>query len=303
MDFKQSKHTPILKNMITQVLMDPFFKVSQSNYLLDCTLGGGGHTAALIECLPFPHKIIGIDQDKNAIQQAHLRFFKEIQAGRLILIHGRISELEKLCDEKPVLGILADLGFSSDQIEDPSRGFSFRLDGPVDMRFDTTRGMSAFELLKIISEKDLEKILRQYGEERYARRIAARLNLLKKKKQLPSHTQALAQAISQAVPSHARYQRIHPATRSFQALRMKVNQELEELDVLLNRLVPKLQSQGRVAILDFHSLEDRMIKHYFKSAPFLKALFKKPIRPSVQELKENPRARSAKLRVAEKIET
>jgi 16S rRNA (cytosine1402-N4)-methyltransferase len=187
-------------------------------------------------------------------------------------------------------------------MDDPSRGLSFQAEGPLDMRMDPERGISCREYLFRVSEAELEQVLREFGEERFARRIASAIMQSRREKRLPSTTKELAELVVRAIPPAARHGRIHAATRTFQALRIVVNEELNELDCLLNRVILKLKTGGRVAILSFHSLEDRKVKHAFrgKDVPF-EPLTKKPIEADEVEVRMNPRSRSAKLRVATRI--
>jgi 16S rRNA (cytosine1402-N4)-methyltransferase len=245
------------------------------------------------------HKIMAFDQDPSAIAGARARFAREIQDGRLLLRHARFGEARSHFGDRPVLGLMADLGFSSDQIEDPERGLSFQADGPLDMRLDPTRGLSARDYLQRVNERDLEQVLREYGEERFAGRIARVIVESRKNGILPKTSRELAQLIRGAVPPAMRFGRIHPATRSFQAIRIRVNEELEELDSLLNDVILGVRPGGRVAILSFHSLEDRKVKTAFKAEPWT-ALTKKPIEAEEAEVQGNPRSRSAKLRIAER---
>jgi 16S rRNA (cytosine1402-N4)-methyltransferase len=216
-----------------------------------------------------------------------------------------MSELEGLLEGKVVLGLMADLGFSSDQIDDPERGLSFLHEGPLDMRLDPSRGVTAREFLAQSNERDIEEVLREYGEERFSKRIASAIFLAKRESRLPETTKELAELVSRAVPPPARHGKIHAATRTFQGLRIQVNEELKELEYLLTRVILKIQPGGRAAILSFHSLEDRQVKHAFKPQgvaehPF-QPVTKKPIEADEDELRANPRARSAKLRIAERI--
>jgi 16S rRNA (cytosine1402-N4)-methyltransferase len=206
-----------------------------------------------------------------------------------------------LCDlDLPILGMMADLGFSSDQLEDADRGLSFQWDGPLDMRLDPTRGESARSFLQKVTIKELETILSELGEERYSKTVAAAIIQSRRDRQLPDTTRGLAELITRSVPPPARHLRIHPATRTFQALRIHVNEELKELDRLLEHVIVLLQTGGRVAILSFHSLEDRKVKIAFKGDAF-EALTKKPVEADEEEISRNPRSRSAKLRIAQKV--
>ncbi len=306
-------HVPILVRPILETLLEAFREHSAQStgcltepvWLVDCTLGGGGHTAAFLDAfekdpLLRETKVVAFDQDKTAIESARMRFATEITAGRLEIIQSRFSDAEPFLRNRLVLGLMADLGFSSDQLEDPSRGLSFLADGPLDMRLDPSQGTSCRDYLADISETELERVLREYGEERFSRRIAARVIEYRNREGAPATTQVLRTLVVQAIPPAMRHGRIHAATRTFQALRIAVNRELEELDCLLDHVILSLRPRGRVAILSFHSLEDRRVKHAFRSTDF-RALTKKPIIADDEEIAKNPRARSAKLRVAERI--
>ena len=195
-------------------------------------------------------------------------------------------------------GIIADLGVSSPQFDNPERGFSFRHTADLDMRMDQNQSVTAAEIINKWEERQLADIFYQYGEERLSRRIARRIV-----EQRPFQTTTeLAEAIASCVPPKYRYGRIHPATRVFQALRIVVNQEISALETFLNKAPHWLKLGGRIGIISFHSLEDRLVKHSLRDSPFLKVLTKKPITPQEQELQENPRSRSAKLRLAERID-
>jgi 16S rRNA (cytosine1402-N4)-methyltransferase len=309
-------HVPILLQPIVESLTEPFRALALNSgkdvsphWIVDCTLGGGGHTAALLEALATDpelsrHKVLALDQDPAAVEAGRARFAEAISEGRLVVQHCRFGEARDHLVGKPILGLMADLGFSSDQIEDSNRGLSFQADGALDMRLDPTRGVSAREYLQRVNERELEQVLRDFGEERFAGRIARVIVESRRNGTLPRTSVELAQLIRSSVPPAMRHGRgrhsIHPATRSFQAIRIVVNQELEELDSLLNDVILEVRSGGRVAILSFHSLEDRRVKLAFKREGW-KALTKKPMEADEGELKTNPRSRSAKLRIAEKI--
>jgi len=245
--------------------------------------------------------VVAFDQDEGAIERGHERFKAEIAEGRLELVHSRFAEADGWLKDRQVAGLMADLGFSSDQIEDADRGLSFLREGPLDMRLDPSRGRSAREYLQTVTEKDLADAIFELGEERFSRRIAAAILTARREGQLPKTTTAFAELVTRAVPPPARHGRIHAATRTFQALRILVNEELEELDRLLNHVILCVRPGGRVAILSFHSLEDRKVKLAFRDrdGAFL-PLTKKPQEADDEELRRNPRSRSAKLRIAER---
>ena len=305
-------HVPILVKPIVEALIQPFegsLAKESSHWIVDCTLGGGGHTAALLEALAnitiqhpeWPqHRILALDKDLHAIEKARVRFQKELAEGRLELLHLSFGEADQVLKDRPVLGLMADLGFSSDQLDNAERGFSFQKGGPLDMRMNPSQGETCFELLDQITEAELKKILSEYGEERFSGRIARTIIEKRNQGKLPTTTQDLAELILQAVPPEARYGRIHAATRTFQALRIEVNGELSELDSLLDRVILNVRPGGRIAILSFHSLEDRKVKERFKDREHFLKLIKKPIQADDQEISVNPRSRSAKLRIAER---
>lgn len=303
-------HVPIMVRPILDALLEPFRALPQDalpHYYVDCTLGGGGHTRTFLDAfasdpLLQKHRVIAFDQDRNAVERACQTFSNEITEGRLEVYQSRFSKIAKYLEERPVLGLLADLGFSSDQMDDPSRGMSFQAEGPLDMRLDPESGFSCREYLTQVSEPELERVLREYGEERFSRRIASAILQARREKRLPSTTKELSDLVVRAIPFNARHGRIHAATRTFQALRIVVNEELEELDALLQSVILKVRPKGRVAILSFHSLEDRRVKQAFRSeeTPF-EPLTKKPIEADEVEVSHNPRSRSAKLRVAERM--
>lgn len=298
-------HIPILLTPIVNALVEPLLALPTDGapcWIVDCTLGGGGHTGALLEALArnpalAKHKVLSLDQDADAIRRAGERFSKEIQEGRLEIKKSRFSQAQTYFQDKTIFGLMADLGFSSDQIEDPERGLSFQSDGPLDMRLDPTRGRSCRDYLLTVTERELEKVLSELGEERFARRIAAAIVESRRQKALPQTTRELAELIFKSVPPPARHGRIHAATRSFQALRILINEEMNELDSLLSRVILDVKPGGRVAILSFHSLEDRKVKQAFQGEQF-ERLTKKPVIADEAEVQQNPRSRSAKLRIA-----
>lgn len=288
---------------------------------LDGTLGAGGHTELLLERSKPDGRVIAIDRDLSAIDIAKERLGES--AKRVDFVHGTFGELQKHLDKLNighVDGMLLDLGVSSMQIDQPERGFSFMHDGPIDMRMDTSRGETALEFISSTDPDTLANVIYQYGEERFSRRIAAALHEAALKGELQS-TSDLAQKIADQIPNrNKRTQRIHPATRTFQALRIAVNAELDQLEFFLRDFVEKLEFGARCAIISFHSLEDRMVKHRFRdlaqssSLPpdlaveagerpyaICKAITRKPMTATSEEIDSNPRSRSAKLRVCEKL--
>ena len=301
-------HVPILVGPIIEGLGEVFSATQEPHWLVDFTLGGGGHTAAFLEMLQGTHhRVLSLDRDPNAVARGRERFAREINQGRLEIQQSKMSAASPLLQGRPILGCLADLGFSSDQMDHAGRGFSFQADGPLDMRMDPHEGVSAHEYLKQVTEAELVRILTEYGEERFGRRIAASLIQLRRQGKLPKTTHELSLAIVKSIPAFARHGRIHAATRTFQALRIAVNDELEELDWLLSDGILFIKPGGRAAILSFHSLEDRRVKQVFKASKSERSLWhqitKKPIEADDVEVRNNPRARSAKLRIAERQPT
>ncbi len=309
-------HIPILLKPIVEGLLDPFVRESARSpdsplWLVDGTFGGGGHCAAFLESFrsqdQFKNcKILALDRDADAIAQGEKRFESECASGRLELVHAPMSALGavlKARGERVILGMLADLGFSSDQIDDSERGLSLRLEGPLDMRLDRAQNLTCQDYLQGVSEAELARVLHEYGEERYSRRIASRLVWKRGLGELPKTTLELAECVLGALPGSARHRwagRVHPATRVFQALRIAVNGELEEIGAWIHSAWPKVSSGGRIGVLSFHSLEDRLIKQAFREEGW-KSLHKKPIQADERELEANPRARSAKLRIGERV--
>lgn len=261
---------------------------------LDATVGGGGHSRLILEAEP-TIQLVAIDQDQAAIAaaQANLAEFGE----RVQFWQGNFSSYQPKTIKFD--GILADLGVSSAQFDIPERGFSFRLEAPLDMRMNQQQDLTAAEIVNHWSETDLANLIYTYGEERLSRRIARRIV-----EQRPFQTTTeLAEAIARCVPKQYRYGRIHPATRTFQALRIGVNQELQVLEQLLERAPNWLKPGGRLVVISFHSLEDRIVKNAFRGDERLQVVTKKPITAQADELETNVRSRSAKLRVAERIES
>jgi 16S rRNA (cytosine1402-N4)-methyltransferase len=274
--------------------------------ILDCTVGYGGHAEMILDGSDSVMKLIGLDQDVRAIACSRERLGRF--GERVVLRKGNFRDLKSHLGElgvPNVAGVLFDLGVSSPQLDDPARGFSFMQDGPLDMRMDQAADVTAADLVNGCGEQELADIIFQYGEERYSRRIARAIVRERERKPIDT-TGALGSLVAGAVPSAYRHGRIHCATRTFQALRIAVNRELERLEPSLRDAVDVLAPMGRICVISFHSLEDRIVKHTFRSlaqgsAARLALLTKKPILPSEQECRENPRARSAKLRVAERL--
>ena len=289
-----SVHLPVLLDEVLQWLAP-----RPGAVLVDGTLGGGGHTRALAEKVRPDGLVVGIDRDHAAVEAAE----KSLDGLPVKLVQANYCDLPEVLDQleiDAVDGVLLDLGLSSDQLADYERGFSFSADGPLDLRYDTLSGESAHRLLNRLSEEHLTQIFSTYGEERYSRRIA-RAIVTRRRRQPIETARELAELIRRSVPNNPHGERIDPATRTFQALRIMVNDELKSLETALRRIPGRLRPGGRIAVISFHSLEDRRVKEAFRSDERLKVLTAKPLGASDEEKAANPRSRSAKLRVAERI--
>lgn len=288
--------------------------VKPGGLYVDATFGRGGHSRLILRQLNEQGRLIALDRDPAAIAAG-----REIADARLKLIHaafGSLKEVLKAERVERVDGVLLDLGVSSPQLDEAERGFSFRLDAPLDMRMDTTRGQTAAEWLAQASQQQLAEVIKNYGEERFANAVAKAIVAARAGGAIET-TRQLAEIVAKAV--RTREQGQHPATRSFQAIRIHVNQELEELSLALPQAVEALRAGGRLVVISFHSLEDRIVKRFLRDAsrpPQLPArlpvraadlpppqlrLLGKPVTPSAAEIDANPRARSAVMRVAERI--
>ncbi len=286
---------------------------------VDGTLGGAGHTALLLERVGPDGRVLAIDADPAALERASARLPEAVAAGRLLLRHGNFARLGTLAREAgivPVDGVLLDLGLSSDQLAARERGFSFAAEGALDMRFDPTAGESAADLVNTLDADALADIFWRYGEERYSRPIARRIVEARKRAPI-TRADELARLVAGVI--HGRPGGVHPATRVFQALRIAVNDELGSLEAALPEAVAITRPGGRIAIISFHSLEDRIVKRFFQQeergcicppeapacvcgrTPTLRIITKRPLIAGPEELAANPRARSAKLRVAERL--
>jgi 16S rRNA (cytosine1402-N4)-methyltransferase len=280
---------------------------SDARVYLDCTVGYSGHAEKILGASRSDSILIGLDLDSIAIAASKERLKKF--GERAILRQGHFMELKRHvaeCGFSRVDGILFDLGVSSPQLDDPARGFSFQWDGPLDMRMDQSKGLTAADLVNQRQEAELADIIFHFGEERYSRRIARAIVRARADRPL-ANTKELASVIERAVPTHYRHGRIHCATRTFQALRIAVNQELEHLEPSLRDAVDILNPGGRLCVISFHSLEDRIVKQTFRSLSLgvhalITVLTKKPQLPQDDEIRDHPRSRSAKLRVAQRRE-
>lgn len=294
------QHVPVLLNEVLEWLQP-----RNGKKYIDCTLGMSGMAQQILINSAPDGKLLGIDRDLEAITlgQQTLNTYR----GRVELKHANHVNLKKVAFEagfSQVDGVVFDLGVSSPQLMQAERGFSFMHDGPLDMRMDQSCGPTVAEYLEHIPEKDLANVLFEYGEERYSRRIA---RAIVNERRVPIHTTSrLTDIIRQAVPAPYRHGRLHCATRTFQALRIAVNRELDGLSEALQDAVSLLKLGGRLCVIAFHSLEDRIVKQTFrtlsaKPTPLVSRLVKKPLVPSLDEQRSNPRSRSAKLRVVERL--
>jgi 16S rRNA (cytosine1402-N4)-methyltransferase len=289
-------HIPVLLEETVEALA-----VRLGGRYIDCTLGTGGHAAAILERSAPGGQLLGIDADPEAIRIARERLSG--YGGSVLLVNDNFVNLKSICDRygfMPVNGVLFDLGLSTLQLDGSGRGFSFRYDEPLDMRFSPSQEITAADIVNNFPEEEVAEIIRDFGEDRFSYRIARRIV---KARPLETTFQ-LAEVVERAVGG--RRGRIHPATRTFQALRIAVNEELSNLASTLEQAVSLLGFGGRIAVISYHSLEDRIVKYFMRQegsreAPTLRVLTKKVIKPSPAEIQLNPRSRSAKLRVAEKV--
>ena len=284
-------HVPVMGKEIIQSLKELPSELTKQGLIIDATIGGGGHSAQILENFP-GIKIIGLDQDPMAREAASKKLIKF--GTRIKIISTNFADFS--LDEQAIC-VLADLGVSSHQLDEPSRGFSFRLNGPIDMRMNPEEGSSAAELIETLSEQDLADLIYKLGEEKRSRRIARKIKNDLAENGPYSGTQDLSYAIAGCFPPKQRYGRIHPSTRTFQALRIAVNNELGSLDSLLIKAPNWLSENGLFIVMSFHSLEDRRVKSSFKTDNRLKMLSKKPMRASPEEIELNPRSKSAKIRI------
>lgn len=306
-------HVPVLYYETLEML-----DLKNGEVIVDGTLGGGGHANGILEQIAPDGRLVGIDRDAAAIDRCAQRF--SAYGDKVALVHSNFKRIKPILNDlgiDKIDGAVLDLGVSSFQLDEGERGFSYNADAPLDMRMDRENPLSAYEVVNEYSEDDLGRIIREYGEERWAARIAQFIAEERKKKKIET-TQELTEIIKKAIPAAARRDGPHPAKRTFQAVRIEVNAELTGLKEALEDYVSVLRSGGRLAVITFHSLEDRIVKQTFKrlfdpcecpkdfpvcvcgKVSQIKIITRKPILPGAEELAENPRARSAKLRVAEK---
>ncbi len=301
-------HTPVLLSETLEAL-----QVQPGKHYIDCTLGSGGHAQAILEMIQPEGQLLGVDADHEAVEMARTRLTKYTELT--IIVNDNFANLEHICRENnflPVQGILLDLGISSMQLDISKRGFSFQREGPLDMRLNSTQKLTAADIVNTFPEDKLGQLIRTYGEEHYSQRIARHIV----KNRPISNTLQLALTIAKTIGS--RRGRIHPATKTFLSLRIAVNRELENLATALKQTINCLDHGGRLVVISYHSLEDRLVKQFMMretkgclcppSAPVcqcdhtprLKIISRKVVIPSLNETKSNPRSRSAKLRVAER---
>ena len=298
---QSDRHIPVLVQQVISGL-----RCNSLGVYVDCTVGQGGLAKAILD-VTSPHgRLVGVDRDPEAIAASRRRL--QEYGDRVQLIQGHFADVQahvRQAGYHHVDGIVFDLGVSSAQLDDPSRGFSFLADGPLDMRMDQTTGLTAADLVQTCSENELADMIFRYGEERYARRIARAIVRARSREPLRT-TGELAAVVKAAVPPAYRHGRIHCATRTFQALRIEVNRELDDLERAFEGAAGELAPGGRLCIMSFHSLEDRIAKQTLRrlsrgADASLEILTKKPVIASDEERRMNPRARSAKLRIAERL--
>ncbi len=295
-DLYSIRHIPVMANEVVRFLMEISPQV-----VIDGTCGSGGHAHSILSAIDSIKRYICIDWDDMAIQisQERLSQFKE----KVDFIRSNFKNIPQLIREHGINkadAVILDLGLSSMQLEMSGRGFSFRRDEPVDMRMDDSDPTTALDLIKSLSVDQLSQIIREYGEERWAKRIAHSIKEYCKNEPMPT-SKGLASAICMAIPRRFHPKKIHPATKTFQAIRIALNREMDNLKRALEELPDILRRGGRFIVISFHSIEDRMVKHAFKEDNRLKPLTKRPVTPQDAEIVLNSRSRSAKLRCAEKI--
>jgi len=294
-------HIPVLQKEVIAYL-DP----QPDENFIDATLGNAGHTLAILEKNGPGGKVLGIDKDPEQIKNARLNIKDAESKNRLITVCDNFANLKEIAAReriKEVAGIIFDLGMSSWHLGESGRGFSFLKDEPLDMRYGDSSKLSAEKILNYESGREIERILQEYGEERFAKKIAEKIVETRRARTIGTTSQ-LVEIIRQAVPSGYQHQKIHYATRTFQAIRIAVNEELDNLKKVLPPAVEILKCGGKIVLISFHSLEDRIVKNFFREKAkenVLTIITKKPVGPTKEEIKINFRSRSAKLRAAEKI--
>lgn len=294
-------HVPVLLAEVIAAL-----KCSNGRRIVDCTVDGAGHAEAILNLITPDGFLLAIDQDIEALEVAKKRLARFSQQTFFLL--GNYRDIDKLLAQAGVLqvdGFLLDLGFSLPQVQDVKRGFSYKVEAPLDMRYNRQQELTAEKVVNEYDQNQLTHVIKRYGEERWASRIAKFIVDKRKIKPIKTTTE-LVEIIKAAIPASARRKGPHPAKRTFQALRIEVNQELSALEQALDAMPKWLSSGGRLVVISYHSLEDRLVKRKFNALsgqdrPILKVITKKPLRPTPEEVARNPAARSAKMRVAEKL--
>jgi 16S rRNA (cytosine1402-N4)-methyltransferase len=289
-----SVHTSVLPAEVMS-----FLAVKPGMRVVDGTLGGGGHTRLLAEAVGPDGLVIAVDRDPIAIE----RGARELAGLPVRFAQANFRDIPEVLDAvglDAVDAVLLDVGLSSDQLSDESRGFSFDSDGPLDLRFDPTEGEPAWRMVNRMKPESLADIIFEYGEERFSRRIARKIAAVREKQPIRT-AREFARIVTSAIPKQYPPPRIHPATRTFQALRIAVNEELKSLRIALERIPTRLVPGGRLAVISFHSLEDRLVKQAFRNTQVWECLTRSPIEASNEEVLRNPRSRSAKLRAAARL--
>lgn len=290
----ESPHLPVMQEEVIEML-----KPRQNGVYIDATVGPGGHSEEILEHIGPAGVLIGIDRDDEALKMAE----KRLSDRRVVLKRGSFADMESMIHAEGISsvdGVLFDLGLSMLQLKSPDKGFSFASDGRLDMRMDRRQKLSAWDVVNRYPEKEIERILREFGEERLSRKIARAITTHRQKKSIDtcSELSALVEGV------YGGRGRFHPATRTFQALRIEVNRELDQLRAGLEATSRLLKSNGRLCVISYHSLEDRIVKHFMAESSrkgLFRVITKKPLVPSTEEIRSNPSSRSAKLRSAEKI--
>lgn len=308
-------HLPVLLQEVLEYL-----DVRHGQNFIDCTVGGGGHTKAILNTNPNA-KVLGIDLDQTSLDKLKTEFIQAGLTQRSILVSGNYRDLDQFAadnDFQPVDGILMDLGFSSLQLDDPQRGLTFQADGPLDMRYSETGKLSAHDVVNQYDLKRLTEVIQDYGEERFAHKIAGKILQTRQSEEIKTTTQ-LAEIIKQALPASIRFKANDNIRRVFQAIRIEVNQELDNLKAALPKALELLKPEGRLVVISFHSLEDRIVKEFFAGcakdcvcppefptcvcdkASTLRILTRKPVVATAEEILNNPRSKPAKLRAGQKL--
>jgi len=288
-----------------QEILD-YLNLSPGNIIVDATIGTAGHSKAMLERILPGGRLIGIDRDEESLSVARQRL-REFSSS-CEFVHGNFADIDTILNNlniKKIGGVIFDLGISSFQLEDPHRGFSFQNEGPLDMRLDRASYISAYDLVNNLNEEEISTLLRDFGQERWHNRIA-HLLVQERERQPISTTLQLADIVVKAMPSRYRhrYYRIHPATRTFQAVRIAVNRELETLENAIDKAITLLDKGARICVISFHSLEDRVVKWGFRKAAsqdLIEIITPKPLTPKQTEIDSNPSSRSSKLRVAQRL--